>query len=125
VALTEKALALAQDVRFRGPLDCADRYAVAGSPGDGPYFELWLKLEPSNGSPVIRQASYNTHGCPSSMAVGGALCALITGRVLTRVADLNESDIRAFAGELPEGKEFNYRLAAEALRLAVSEDIHP
>jgi NifU-like protein involved in Fe-S cluster formation len=117
MALSETALAFAQNVKFRGPLEGSTHYGQAGSPGDGPYFQLWLIISCGAGSQrTVLQAAYQSHGCPSSMAVGGMLCAIITGRELAKVKELTPDDVKALVGPLPEGKEFNYHLAAKALR---------
>lgn len=117
MALSATALAFAQDIRFRGPLEGASHYGVAGSPGGGPYFQLWLMV--SGG--VIERAAYQTHGCPSSMAVGGGLCRLIQNRDVAKVKTLCEEDLRAFVGALPEGKEFCFGLGIRALGSALEE----
>jgi len=118
VALSQTALALAQDIRFRGPLDGATHCGVAGSPGDGPYFQLWLIVAGG----LIARATYDTHGCPSSMAVGGGLCRLIERRELARAQSLTRDDLIAFVGPLPEGREFCYDLAVEALHGAKEQE---
>jgi nitrogen fixation NifU-like protein len=111
MALNATALAFAQDLRFRGIIESATHYGVAGSPGGGPYFQLWLIVEGGR----IARASYETHGCPSSMAVGGGLCRLIERRELSKAQTLTREDLVALIGPLPEGKEFCYELAITAL----------
>lgn len=114
MALSATALAFASDPQYRGPLDNATHYGVGGSPGDGPYFQLWLIVERGR----ITKASYQTPGCPSSMAVGGGLCRLISGRELERVSQLSRDDLTHFVGPLPEGKEYCFDLAITALTKA-------
>jgi len=118
MALSQTALTFAQDAGRRGPLENATHYGVAGSPGDGPFFQLWLIVEDGQ----IVRATYQTHGCPSSMAVGGGLCRLIQGRVLLKAQTLSKEDLVAFIGPLPEGKEFCYDLSIGALQNMKQEE---
>jgi len=111
MALSQIALGFARDIQHLGPLDGATHYGVAGVPGDGPYFQLWLIVRDGQ----ILRVSYKTPGCPSSRAVGGGLSQLIQGRVLNAALTLNAKDLRAVIGALPEGKDVNFTLAAEAL----------
>src|SRR5437868_822872 len=101
MALSEIALGFAQNTRYRGPIQAASHFGESDPPGGGPYFQLWLVVQDG----TVRQASYETHGCPSSMAVGGGLCRLIQGRRFDLVQTLTREDIVAFVGPLPEGKE--------------------
>jgi len=118
MALSETALAFAQNVKFRGPLEGATHFGQSGAPGDGPYFQVWLVVQEWR----IAQSAYQTHGCPASMAVGGTLCAVIGNREVRKVRDLTREDIAHIVGSVPEGKEFNYGLAADALRAALEEN---
>jgi NifU-like protein involved in Fe-S cluster formation len=111
MALSQTALEFARNTHYRGQLPSATHHGVGGSPGDGPYLELWLEI----GGDIIKRATYRSHGCPTSMAVGAALCRLVEGRALRRAQTLTASDLAGFLGEVPEGKEFNYQLAEQAV----------
>jgi len=115
VVITQNALTFAQETQFRGPIENATHYGVGGSPGGGPHFQLWLIVE--NGR--VARAAYQTHGCPASMGLGGKLCAILTGREADKVKNLTRDDIVTIIGPLPEGKEFNYGLAATAVQTAL------
>ena len=109
---SERALDHIAQPRNRGEMVDADRYGVAGSPGDGPYVQIWLKLE---GSKVLK-ASYETNGCPSSMACASALCELAIGREMEKLRLLEPSDLISYLGGLPEGKEMYAAMAVKAIR---------
>ena len=111
MALSEVALGFAQDTRYRGPIECATHFGQAGSPGDGPHFLLWLIVTGGR----VERAAYQTHGCPSSMAVGGGLCRLIERRELEKIKTLTRLDLISFIGPVSEGKEYCYGLAMTAL----------
>ncbi|HVT12597.1 MAG TPA: iron-sulfur cluster assembly scaffold protein [Fimbriimonadaceae bacterium] len=79
--------------------------------GDGRYLRLWLVVQ----SGLVIEARFQCHGCQVAIAVGQNLCAALTGRELARVRTLERNDIAILVGPVPEGKEFNYELAAKAL----------
>lgn len=103
-----------QRPRHRGPLQDA-AYGVSGSPGDGPYVEVWARVEGG----VVREAAFRTPGCPSSTASASLLCELATGRDVDRVRDLTGEDLLRILGGLPEGKESYARMSVEAMRSAL------
>lgn len=100
--------------RHRGPLESAS-YGVSGVPGDGPYVEIWVRLE--NGR--ILEAAFRTPGCPSSTAAASMLCELATGREAIKMGDLTEEDLLTVLGGLPEGKGDYVRMSIEAMRAAI------
>ncbi len=104
--------------RHRGPLEDA-AYGVSGSPGDGPYVEIWARVE--NGT--VREAAFRTPGCPSSTAAASLLCEIAAGREAARVADLTGDDLLRLLGGLPEGKEAYAGMSVEALRHALLKTI--
>jgi len=101
--------------RNRGPLSDASHCGLGGNePGDGPFVRIWLRVEDG----VIRQATFETHGCPSSVAASSVLCSLITGRDLIKAQTLSAPELIAVMGGIPEGKEIYAAMAIEALRKA-------
>jgi NifU-like protein involved in Fe-S cluster formation len=98
-----------------GEMADADVVGLAGVPGDGPHVKIWFKLD---GTRII-QASYNTNGCPSSVACASALCELATGREIEKMLLLEATDLITFPGGLPEGKGYYADLAIQALRHAL------
>lgn len=100
--------------RHRGPLENA-AYGVSGVPGDGPYVEIWARVE----SGVVREAAFRTPGCPSSTAAASMLCELAEGREAARVASLTGEDLLAVLGGLPEGKGSYAEMSVEAMRRAI------
>ena len=113
--LSAIALDHLQNPRHRGPLDDA-RYGVAGTPGDGPYVEMWVKLEDRR----ALDAAFVSHGCPSSMAAGSLMCSLLVRMPATDpLAEMSAQDLLTLLGGLPEGKEFCADLAVRAAKSAV------
>ena len=107
-----------QNPRRQGPLEGEDvQYGVSGSPGDGPYVEIWTRIHDG----IIAQAAYRTHGCPSSVAASSMTCQLAEGKPLTFPDLLTAEDLILVLGGLPEGKERFARMAVEALRKSVEK----
>jgi len=103
-----------QRPRNRGPLENAS-YGVSGTPGDGPYVEIWARVEGG----VIREAGFRTPGCPSSTAAASMLCELAKGREAARVLELTGEDLERLLGGLPEGKGDYARMSVEAMTKAI------
>ena len=103
--------------RYRGPIEAATVYGVEGSPGDGPYVQLWLVVEDG----VILQAAFKTPGCPSSTASASMMCQLITGRTLEQAGQLTGQDLLVVLGGLPEGKEDHAFRSVKALADALAQ----
>lgn len=105
-----------QNPRRQGPLEGA-WYGVSGSPGGGPYVEIWTVIE--NGT--ILDAAYRTHGCPSSVAASSMTCHLAAGKPVGFAELLTPEDLLVVLGGLPDGKERFARMAVEALRDSVKK----
>ena len=98
-----------------GPLVDATHQGTAGTPGEGPYVVLWLRL---NGD-LIEQAAYRTFGCPAAIASASMLAELTENRTVAEARSLCEEDIVAALDGLPEGKGHCPPLALAALRHAL------
>jgi NifU-like protein involved in Fe-S cluster formation len=96
----------------------ADRLGVSGSPGDGPYVKIWLKAKDGR----ITAATFETNGCPSSIACASMLCELAAGREIDKLGLIEANELIKILGGLPEGKEMYATLAVQALRTALKEE---
>jgi nitrogen fixation NifU-like protein len=97
-----------------GALDDATHYGVAGSPGEGPSMELWLRVE----GEAVAAARWKTYGCPGAISCAEAVCRVAEGWTLAALRELEPEEIDRLAGGLPEGKAHCPQLAAGALRSA-------
>ena len=104
-----------QRPRHRGPLDAATHYGVAGSPGDGPYCQIWLIVQDG----LIKEAAFKTPGCPASTASASVLCQVVTGRSLEQASLLTGEDLLNILSGLPEGKEQHAFRSIQALGSAL------
>jgi len=102
--------------RFAGPLVYATHQGLAGVPGEGPHFHLWLTLD---GEQIVG-AAYNTYGCLAAIASGEMLCLLLVGRSIEQAQQLTPALLTRAMQGLPEGKEHCPQLAISALHVALS-----
>jgi len=99
-----------------GPLNGATHYGVAGEPGEGPFVQLWFLVE----GETIRRATYKTFGCPTTIASSSLMAELLTGKPVQVALSIEESDIVALIGNVPEGKEDCPRRVVAAIADAFS-----
>ncbi|HRJ34241.1 MAG TPA: iron-sulfur cluster assembly scaffold protein [Fimbriimonadaceae bacterium] len=113
--LHPRALRHIEQPRNVGPDPLATHIGAGGSPGDGPYVQLWLRIEGEK----ILTAAYACNGCPSSTASASLLAELITGKDRSFATQIEREDILALLGGLPEGKDYYVDLALAALANAL------
>jgi nitrogen fixation NifU-like protein len=104
-----------------GPLEGATHCGTAGTPGEGPYMQIWLEIDEVDevGEVKIMRAAFKTFGCPSATASGSMICRLLTGMAVEKAKLLTAADLLLILGGLPEGREFCAELCVEALREAL------
>jgi NifU-like protein involved in Fe-S cluster formation len=100
-----------------GPLAGATHQGIAGTPGEGPYLILTLRLEGEN----ILDAAYQTYGCPAAMASGSITAQILRNRTVQQALLVTAKDIDLLLGGLPEGKGHCAQLAVDALQDALKE----
>lgn len=83
-----------------GALPDATHRGVAGTPGGGPYMQLWARIIDG----TVVQVSYKTYGCPAAIASGEALCRIIEGRAVSELESLSESELVQFLDGIPDEK---------------------
>jgi NifU-like protein involved in Fe-S cluster formation len=115
MSLSPTALTFARDSSFRGKLANATHHGLSGSPGDGPFMEIWLSIHDER----IRGATYQTYGCPTAMACSALACKLLLGRSLDEAGLLSSEDLVLILGGVPEGKEHCPRMTNEAIDRAI------
>ncbi len=112
---SELALDHVRNPRGRGPLAEATHLGQDGSPGGGPYVQLWLRVEKE----AIVEASYECNGCPAAVAASSLLAQMLRGRTFEQARRIEPGDLLTILGGLPEGKEPYATRAVNALRHAL------
>lgn len=104
----------ATNPRNMGPLEQVTHRGLCGEPGEGPYMLLEFLIEADR----IKQAAFQTYGCPAAIACGSMTTLILTGRTIEQALRLDEQDLSRLLGGLPEGKEHCLRLAIQAIKNA-------
>ncbi|MDX6765774.1 MAG: iron-sulfur cluster assembly scaffold protein [Candidatus Methylacidiphilales bacterium] len=103
-----------------GELKDADAVGTAGSPGCGDMLRIWLKYrEDGQGGKVIDQASFQSFGCETAMAVASVATEMLVGKTAAEARHLSGQDLAAPLGALPPMKIHCATLVEEALRQAL------
>lgn len=95
-----------------GKVEDATHYGEAGTPGHGPYVQLWLRVDAG----VVHSAGYQTYGCPAVIGCCEALAEAMEGKALTDTEDLTAAHVAAWVGGVPHGKEHCPDLVSRAMR---------
>lgn len=98
-----------------GRLEDANAVGQAGSPGQGNYLILHLRIE---GGRVVR-AAFQTFGCPSAIAAGSMMTELVTGKSIEEAAGITGKVVLDALDGLPLGRTHCADLAATALQNAL------
>ena len=86
---------------------------LTGSCGDK--IHIYLDIDQD----VIRRARFQTTGCGPSIVSADAACELAENRPLEEAAGMEQDDVIALLGSLPEDKEHCAHLAANTIREAI------
>jgi NifU-like protein len=107
-----------QRPRNIGPLEPPCQYGVSGVPGEGPFVELWVRVEGDQ----ILSAAYKTLSCPSSIACASLACDLVRGRTVEVASRITSEDLKTILGGLPDGKGHMADHTIKALKNALQEN---
>jgi len=99
-----------------GDLPDATHFGQAGTPGGGPFIQIWLRVKDG----VVEAARWRTYGCPAAIACAEAACLHTEGCALSRLARVDADEVSGWVGGLPDGKDHCAALAAQALRLSAA-----
>lgn len=111
--------------RNLGELKDADAVGSAGSAGCGDLMRLWLKFREERGRRVIDQASFQSFGCETAIAVASLATELLKGRTAEEARALKGRDLAADLGPLPPMKIHCGELVEAALRDALDAGESP
>jgi len=106
----------AQNPRNVGSIPDADGFAsVTGPCGDT--MQIWLKVR--NG--VIKQATFWTDGCGTTIAAGSTVTELVKGKTIANALRISQQDVLDALGGLPEESVHCALLAANTVKEAAKE----
>lgn len=112
----ERVIELFLSPRNLGPLPDPDGYARFTGPC-GDTMEIYLRLEGDR----IREASFVTDGCGTTVACGSMVTEMVRGRTLREAFAISPERLLEELGGLPEADQHCATLAVETLRRALRD----
>jgi len=112
-----EALAKPQNM---GELPDADAIGSVGNSDCGEMVRLWLKFKQQDGRKVIDQASFQSFGCETAIAVASLATELIKGKTAEEALALQPEQLAGGLGPLPPMKIHCAQLVEGALRSALA-----
>lgn len=98
-----------------GRLNPCDVEGVAGTPGQGNFMILTLRIDQA----IISDIAFQTFGCGPAIASGSVVTDTLKGKPLSQAQALTRDDISQALGGIPPHKLYCADLAIEALQDAL------
>ncbi|MEM9445773.1 MAG: iron-sulfur cluster assembly scaffold protein [Verrucomicrobiota bacterium] len=103
-----------------GELKDADSVGTAGSPGCGDMLRMWMKFRDNeSGNKVIDQATFQSFGCETAIAVASVATELLQGKTVEEARSMKGEELSAPLGPLPPMKIHCASLVEEAMKQAL------
>src|SRR5262245_53573394 len=103
-----------------GELPNADAVGTVGNSDCGEMLRLWVKFKEHNGRKIIDQATFQSFGCETAIAVASLATELIRGKTPEEALSLKTEELAGELGPLPPMKIHCAELVEGALRSALS-----
>ena len=110
------------DPKNMGELADADRVGTVGNSDCGEMLKLWVKFKEDHGRKVIDQASFQSFGCETAIAVASMATELIRGKTADEALALRHDELTGDLGALPPMKIHCAQLVEGALKAALDAD---
>lgn len=115
----QQALANPQNM---GELANADAVGTVGSSDCGEMLRMWVKFKEQNGKKVIDQATFQSFGCETAIAIASLATELIRGKTAEEALALKTEELSGELGPLPPMKIHCAQLVEGALRSALTPE---
>ncbi len=102
-----------------GELAGADAVGTVGNADCGELLRLWVKFKEEKGRKVIDQATFQSFGCETAIAVASLATELIRGKTPEEALALKTEELAGELGPLPPMKIHCAQLVEGALRAAL------
>ena len=116
---SQKTITAASNKNYMGRLEKADAYGRTKC-DCADDLEMWLNF---NEHEKVREASYLTEGCLSTVACGSAVCSLAIGKDLKGLMAITSQDVNKELDGLPQDSQHTIKIALEALHACVADYI--
>ena len=117
--LQKRVEAAIRNPKNMGELQGADAIGTVGNSGCGEMLRLWIKFKEDRGRKVIDQATFQSFGCETAIAVASLATELIRGKTPEEALSMSSEDLSGDLGPLPPMKIHCSQLVEEALRSAL------
>jgi nitrogen fixation protein NifU and related proteins len=108
-----------------GELADADAIGTVGNSDCGEMLRMWVKFKERDGKKVIDQATFQSFGCETAIAVASLATELIRGKTAEEALNLKPEDLTGELGPLPPMKIHCAQLVEGALRSALEPQNAP
>lgn len=108
-----------RDPKNLGELQGADAVGTAGSASCGDMIRLWIKFKEQSGKRVIDQATFQSFGCQTAIAVASLATEMIRGKTAEEVLAMSSEELAPSLGPLPPVKIHCTQLVESALHSAL------
>ncbi len=105
-----------------GELADADAVGTVGNSDCGEMLRLWVKFKQQEGRKVIDQATFQSFGCETAIAVASLATELIRGKTAEEALALKTEELAGELGPLPPMKIHCAQLVEGALRSALDSE---
>src|SRR3954453_5551515 len=105
-----------------GELANADAIGMVGNSDCGEMLRMWVKFKEDRGKKVIDQATFQSFGCETAIAVASLATELIRGKTAEEALSLKTEKLAGELGPLPPMKIHCAELVEGALRSALAPD---
>jgi nitrogen fixation protein NifU and related proteins len=102
-----------------GELPNADAVGTVGDSGCGEMLRMWIKYKEEKGRKIIDQATFQSFGCETAIAVASLATELIRGKTAEEALALKTGELAGELGPLPPMKIHCAQLVEGALRSAL------
>src|SRR5207249_9944400 len=103
-----------------GELPGADSVGTVGNSDCGEMLRMWIKYKEERGKKIIDQATFQSFGCETAIAVASLATELIRGKTPEEALSLKTEELAGELGPLPPMKIHCAELVEGALRSALS-----
>ncbi len=103
-----------------GELAGADAVGTVGNAECGEMLRMWIKFKQDKGKQVIDQATFQSFGCETAIAVASLATELIRGKTADEALALKTEELAGQLGPLPPMKIHCAQLVEGALRSALN-----
>ncbi len=105
-----------------GEMIDADAIGTVGSSECGDMVRMFLKFDESEGTKIINNATFQSFGCQTAIAVASMATEMLKGKTIDEAKNLSADKMTAEIGSLPPMKLHCGEMVEGALRSALEEN---